>query len=59
MAYEPGRAGARPGMSGAAPLVVRAAGDRRTLRPGETLVVGRDEASDLQLVGPGSRASTC
>ena len=34
MAYDPVRAGARPGMSGPA------------------LVVGRDEASDLQLVGP-------
>ena len=52
MAYDPVRAGARPGMSGPAPLEVRAAGHRRTLRPGETLVVGRDEASDLQLVGP-------
>ena len=52
MAYDPVRAGARPGRLGPAPLEVRAAGRRLTLRPGESLVVGRDEASDLQVIGP-------
>jgi hypothetical protein len=52
MAFDPVRAGGRAGASVPAPLEVRAAGLRRTLRPGETLVVGRDEASDLQLIGP-------
>ena len=37
MAYDPVRAGARPGLAGPAPLEVRAAGHRRTLRRGEAV----------------------
>ncbi|GAA4903763.1 FHA modulated ABC efflux pump with fused ATPase and integral membrane subunit [Actinomycetospora succinea] len=47
MAFDPVRAAPV-----ASSLEIRAGGRHRTLHPGESLVVGRDEASDLQLVGP-------
>ncbi|MEJ2887830.1 ATP-binding cassette domain-containing protein [Actinomycetospora aeridis] len=52
MAYDPARAGALPGPVSAPSLELRAGGRHRTLRPGESLVVGRDESSDLQVLGP-------
>ncbi|MDD7966861.1 ATP-binding cassette domain-containing protein [Actinomycetospora lemnae] len=56
MAFDPVRAGAPPGPtpppSPSPSLEIRAGGQHRTLRPGEGLVVGRDESSDLQVLGP-------
>ncbi len=53
MAYDPVPAGGhRPGPAVGVPLEVHAGGRHRTLRPGETLTLGRDEASDLQVLGP-------
>ncbi|MHC1563675.1 FHA domain-containing protein, partial [Actinomycetospora sp. C-140] len=43
---------ARPGTPATGPLEVRAGGQRRTVPPGGTLGIGRDEASDLQVLGP-------
>jgi ABC transport system ATP-binding/permease protein len=52
MTFDPVRAGARPSPGASVPLQIHVAGRSRTLRPGEQLVIGRDEASDLQVLGP-------
>jgi ABC-type multidrug transport system ATPase subunit/pSer/pThr/pTyr-binding forkhead associated (FHA) protein len=52
MTFDPVRAGARPAPGASVPLEIHVAGRSRTLRPGEQLVIGRDEASDLQVLGP-------
>ncbi|WP_433783263.1 ATP-binding cassette domain-containing protein [Actinomycetospora sp. CA-101289] len=52
MTFDPVRGGARAAPGAPPPLEIQVAGRSRTLRPGEQLVIGRDEASDLQVLGP-------